>query len=231
MDTLLEICCDQLASALAAQEGGADRIELCAALSTDGLTPSAGLLSGVRRLVALPIFVLVRPRPGDFVYSKEEMEIMLCDIHQAKALGADGIVSGALTSEGRVDERFTQQLISAARPLPFTFHRAFDQIADQTAALDILIRLGAERVLTSGGAPSAVEGRTVLAALAGRAEGRITLLAGGGIRPANLPDLLSIPGLMEFHSSASADQEPRTADADIVRNMQRQMAAQTKRLH
>lgn len=199
---LLEICCDHLESALAAQEGGADRIELCAALVTDGITPSAGIIAEVVKRLSIPVFVLVRPRPGSFVYNERELETMLCDIHQCKALGAAGIVSGALLPDGRIDREATAKLIAAAAPLSFTFHKAFDLTPDSLIALDVLIELGADRVLTSGQVPKAVEGKALLEKLARRCRDRITILCGGGVRDHNIAELMQVPGLAEFHSSA-----------------------------
>lgn len=224
-EKILEICCDRLSSAVNAQAGGADRIELCTALSTDGLTPSAGLIATVRRQLSIPVYVLIRPRPGHFIYTPAEVEVMLYDIHQAKALGVDGIVSGALTPTAAIDMAVTRQLIAAARPLPFTFHRAFDQTSDATAALAALIDLGAERVLTSGQAAKAVAGRQMLSSLTEQAAGRIVILAAGGIRPHNIAPLLDVAGLHEFHSSAAGDSELVGADRSVVEQMKKQLAA------
>lgn len=199
---LLEICCDHLHSALAAQAGGADRIELCAALSTDGITPSAGLLTQIKEQLDIPVFVLIRARPGNFVYSKEEIAVMVADIEQAKTLGADGIVSGALTESGQIDVPATKALITAAGELPFTFHKAFDLVSDPFAALDQLLALGAARVLTSGQAASAVAGKPVLQQLADRAGEQLQILCAGGIRDYNIAELLDLDGVQEFHSAA-----------------------------
>lgn len=201
MNRLLEICCDHLGSAIAAQTGGADRIELCAALSTDGLSPSAGLLKSVKKQLHIPVFVLIRPRPGNFVYNDLELEEMLFDIHQCKALGAAGIVSGALLASQEIDLDVTAKLVAAARPLPFTFHKAFDLIPNALEGLDQLMSLGVDRVLTSGQAANAIAGKTVLEKLAKRGKGKIEILCGGGIRDHNLADLLG-SNLKEFHSSA-----------------------------
>lgn len=224
MPNLLEICCDHLSSALAAQAGGAGRIELCTALSTDGLSPSAGLLATVRKHLTIPVFVLIRPRPGNFVYSAEELELMLTDIHQCKSLGAAGIVSGALQSDGTIDEAATAQLIAAARPLPFTFHKAFDLTPDPLTALQQLIVLGADRVLTSGQAATAIEGQEVLRCLVEEAAGRITILCAGGVRDHNIADLRRINGLHEFHSAAlnkgqGSGQSYPVVDREMVRKM------------
>lgn len=220
---LLEICCDHLESALAAQNGGAHRIELCAALATDGITPSAGLLSMVIQRLSIPVFVLVRPRPGNFVYNERELETMLLDIHQCKALGAAGIVSGALLADNTIDRKATAKLIAAAAPLPFTFHKAFDITPDPLAALDTLMELGAARVLTSGQVPKAVDGKDLLEEMAKKGKGHLEILCGGGVRDHNLETLMAVPGLTEFHSSALLPAYPGTTyptvDAKMVENM------------
>jgi copper homeostasis protein len=220
---LLEICCDHLESAVAAQAGGAHRIELCAALATDGITPSAGILAEVVKHLSIPVFVLVRPRPGNFVYTGRELEAMLSDIHHCKALGAAGIVSGALLGDNTIDRKATAKLIAAAAPLPFTFHKAFDETPDPLAALDTLVALGAGRVLTSGQVPKAVDGKNLLQQLARRGAGRIELLCGGGVRDHNLAELLAMEGIHEFHSSAlkpAKDGEAYpTVDEGMVSNM------------
>lgn len=220
---LLEICCDHLRSALAAQAGGAHRIELCAALATDGITPSAGLIAGVVKRLNIPVFVLVRPRPGNFVYSETELESMLFDIHQSKALEASGIVSGALLADGRIDRQATAKLVAAASPLPFTFHKAFDLTPEPLEALDELIELGADRVLTSGQVPKAVDGKPLLAQLAHRGKDRIDILCGGGVRDHNLAELMEVPGLEEFHSAALQEVDKQTdyqiVDKEMVKRM------------
>lgn len=202
MPYLLEICCDHLGSALAAQAGGANRIELCSALSTDGLSPNAGLLASVKKHLDIPVFALIRPRAGRFVYNALELESMLIDIHHCKAQGADGIVSGALLDDDRIDVEATAQLVAASRPLPFTFHKAFDLTPDPIAALEQLMELGVDRVLTSGQASTAVEGKLVLQALVNRGGGKVEILCAGGVRAHNLSELLGIEGLSEFHSAA-----------------------------
>ncbi|MCB0629865.1 MAG: copper homeostasis protein CutC [Saprospiraceae bacterium] len=226
---LLEICCDHLHSALAAQAGGADRIELCSALATDGLTPSAGLLKQLKEQLSIPIFVLIRPRPGNFVYSQSEVAVMIADIEQARSLGANGIVSGALTENNEIDLPATRSLIAAAGPLPFTFHKAFDLTPDPVQALDQLIDLGAARVLTSGQADSAVAGKSMLQQLADRAGEQLRILCAGGIRDHNIALLLNLEGIHEFHSAAlnrhsdDASGYP-TVSEEMVRNMQSELA-------
>jgi copper homeostasis protein len=225
---LLEICCDHLHSALAAQAGGADRIELCAALATDGLTPSMGLLQQVKQHLKIPVFVLIRCRPGSFVYDALEIQTMLSDIEHCKKMGADGIVGGALLEDGSIDLESTAALIEAARPLPFTFHKAFDLVSDPIVALDQLIELGTARVLTSGQAPTAVAGKALLQELAKKAGDRLHILCAGGIRDHNIGVLLHMPGIREFHSAALHSKVAQTVyptvDENMVRRMQQTIA-------
>ena len=199
--TELEICVDSVASAIAAEQGGADRIELCSALSEDGLTPSLGLLRIVRSRVQLGLNVILRPRGGDFIYDDDEFAVMRVDLRAAKQAGCDGIVLGILTAEGRIDCVRTRQLIEEAAPLPVTFHRAFDMVADQTAALEEAIDCGAARVLSSGGKPTAMEGRENLASLQYQANGRIQMMAGGGVRQHNLHEIVAATHITALHTS------------------------------
>lgn len=200
---LLEVCVDSLRSALAAEEGGADRIELCHSLAEGGLTPSAGLIECVRERCQLPVLVMLRPRSGDFIYDEFEQEEILRDLQVARDLGADGFVSGALTASGDVDVHFTERLVRAAGEEAFTFHRAFDHCRDPHAALEALVACGVTRLLTSGQAASVEEGSELLAELNRRAAGRIELLLGGGVRAETLAQVLDETGALEVHSSAS----------------------------
>ena len=196
---LVEACVDGVPSALAAEAGGAGRLELCSGLAEGGVTPSAGLIEVVRERVRLPLFVLIRPRGGDFLYDAEEFDVMRRDVTAACLLGADGVVLGVLQSNGLVDAERTAALIEAARPLDVTFHRAFDFTRDPDEALDRLIGLGIDRVLTSGQATRAVEGVTTIARLVHRAAGRIGVVAGGGIRPDNVKAVVQGGGVTEIH--------------------------------
>ncbi|MBO4905695.1 MAG: copper homeostasis protein CutC [Bacteroidaceae bacterium] len=199
---VLEVCCGSLASALAAVEGGASRIELCSALSLDGLTPSIGLVRELRRLFPdLLIHVLIRHREGDFVYTEAELRVMECDIHAAAEAGASAIVSGALTPEGNIDLPATARLIRAAAGLPFTFHRAFDLVPDQFQALRQLHSLGVCRILTSGGAATAEAGIPNLRRLVSQAA--VTILPGGGVTRHNVAQILNATGASEIHGSCS----------------------------
>ncbi|NWJ03410.1 CUTC protein, partial [Crypturellus undulatus] len=197
---LMEVCVDSVESALNAERGGAGRIELCAGLVEGGTTPSMGLLQVVKQCVRVPVFVMIRPRGGDFLYSDREVEVMKADIRLAKLHGADGLVLGALTEDGRVDTELCTALLAVCRPLPVTFHRAFDMVHDPLVALETLISLGFERVLTSGCDSSALEGLSLIKRLAEQV-GRF-FLPGGGITERNLQRILEGSGASEFHCSA-----------------------------
>ncbi len=199
---VIEAAVESAAAALAAAEGSAHRIELCTNLAQGGVTPAMSLLRECLAKLTIPVFVLVRPRAGDFVYSAAEHGSMLEQIAQARAAGAHGIVTGALTARRVIDNVRLAELIAAARPLPVTFHRAFDECRDLPEALECLIRLGAERVLTSGGAATAVHGAETLARLVRQAQGRIGILAGGGITAANVVRIRDT-GVHEVHFSVN----------------------------
>ena len=188
-----------MASALAAEKGGAGRLELCDALYDGGTTPSAGMISAVKAAVRIPVFVIVRPRGGGFVYTYEEAAVMRLDIEAARMLGADGIVVGALTSDARVDEDQMRPLVDAARGLPVTFHRAFDFSRDRDEALETLMRLGVQRVLTSGGASTAIEGVDTIRGLMRRGAGHIAVMAGGGVREETIQEIVHRAGVNEVH--------------------------------
>jgi copper homeostasis protein len=198
---LVEAAVDSLDAALAAAEGGAHRIELCTDLAHGGTTPDVKLLRECRAQLIIPIFVLVRPRAGDFMYSDAEHLTMLEQIRRAKDAGARGVVTGALTGTHQIDKQRTVELVAAAEPLPVTFHRAFDACADLAIALERLINLGVERVLTSGGARTAPEGAERISRLVIQAEQRIAILAGGGIDERNVARLVRETGVREVHFS------------------------------
>ena len=196
---LVEACVDTVASALAAQSGGAGRIELCANLVEGGTTPSAGMIDAVKSRSRLPVFVIVRPRGGGFVYSPAELDVMRRDIDVARRLGGDGFVIGALRGDGRVDAMATRALVDAAAGRPVTFHRAFDLARDPFEALETLVECGVERVLTSGGAETALDGAETIAALVARAGRRLAVMAGGGIRETGVRELVRRSGVREIH--------------------------------
>lgn len=197
----LEVCANSATSCLQAEEGGATRVELCAGIPEGGTTPSSGEIAVACKLVNIPIHVIIRPRGGDFVYSHHEIEAMRHDICVARDLGAQGIVIGCLTPDGYYDEKANALLLSEAQGMKLTFHRAFDVCAAPTEMLEMLIEAGFHRVLTSGCAPTAVEGKLMLRQLHQQAAGRIGIMAGCGIRVDNLDALAEYTGITEFHSS------------------------------
>lgn len=204
---LLEICVESLERAAAAERGGADRIELCTDLSSGGVTPIAELMRAARKKISIPIHGLIRPRAGDFVYSDTEFETMKGDIRVAKELGMDGIVLGVLDQTGRVDLKRSSALIKLARPLPVTFHRAFDSCDDLPAALQAVIETGATRILSSGGKAQVTDGMSMLANLVRKAGDRIVIMPGGSVRASNLQRILRETGAREIHSSLITSHE------------------------
>jgi copper homeostasis protein len=213
----LEICLDSPDSAVAARDGGADRIELCASMQEGGITPSCGLIKSVRRVVRTRLHVLIRPRPGNFQYSAAEVRAMIHDILAAKYLGADGVVLGIVGADLTVEARTLTRLIRAARPMHVTFHRAFDEIPDRAGALETLIDLGVERVLTAGGAPTAFEGRKEIGRLVAQSGGRIAVMAGGGVDRRTVARLVAETGVREVHVG-SAVAAVRTSGKGIYRS-------------
>ncbi len=203
---LLEIASNSVASALAAQAGGADRIELFDNLAEGGITSSYGSIAVARERLRIPLFVLIRARPGDFHYGALEAEIMLRDIAHCRQLGCDGVVIGALDADGNVDTALCRTLVSAAGPLQVTFHRAFDAARDLSAALEQVIALGCQRVLTSGGRASAEAGADTLAALVAQSNARISVMAGAGLNARNIAAVAARTGCVELHASAKAVQ-------------------------
>ena len=196
---LVEACVDSVESARAAAHGGARRVELCDALFDGGTTPSAGMIAACKEAVSVPVFVMIRPRGGDFVYSEEERDVMRRDVGVARELGADGIVIGGLLPNGEVDVALVGMLVEMARGLPVTFHRAFDLTPDLGASLDSLADAGVQRILTAGGAATASEGASMLATLVRRVGSRLMVMAGGGVREENVRALVSTSGVREVH--------------------------------
>jgi copper homeostasis protein len=203
--SLLEVAANSLASALAAQLGGAGRIELCTALELGGLTPSQAQIALVRERVELPLYVLIRPRAGDFLYNDDELETMRRDIEACASLGCDGVVIGVLDADGEVGVARCRVLIDAAGGMGVTFHRAFDMTRDPSRALEDVIALGAERVLTSGSAGSAMTGAARIRALVEQAGERLVVMPGAGIGPGNIAALKELTGAREFHASAKRE--------------------------
>ena len=200
---VLEVCADSVESALAAQRGGAHRIELCSGLVEGGTTPSSGLISTVRSRLSIPICVMVRPRGGDFCYGTDDFETMEQDVLTAKHLGADGVVFGILQEDGRIDVARTKHLVELARPLKVTFHRAFDMSRDLKESLDAMIAAGVDRVLTSGGEQRVEDGAGKVRELSHVASGRIAIMAGGGITESNAHRVIAATGIHELHASAA----------------------------
>jgi len=196
----IEAAVESVESAIAAEGDGAGRIELCANLGVGGTTPTAELIAAALEKTELPVFVMIRPRGGSFVYSTAEIAEMTRDIERARSMGIGGIVTGVLEPDGGVDVDRTRSLVESAAGLPVTFHRAFDRTKNLPDALEQLIEIGVARVLTSGGAPTAVDGASAIAALVAQTRGRIVILAGGGVREHNVGDLLARTGVGEVHA-------------------------------
>ncbi|WP_046656512.1 copper homeostasis protein CutC [Lysobacter capsici] len=201
---MLEISANSLGSALAAQAGGADRVELCENLGEGGTTPSYGSIAVARDRLRIALYVLIRPRAGDFLFDESECAVMRADIENCVRLGCDGVVIGALDARGDIDIALCRELIAAAGPLGVTFHRAFDAARDQSTALEAAIGLGCERILTSGGANDAWSGADRIAALSEQAGGRIALMAGAGVTAQNIVALAQRAKVHELHASAKA---------------------------
>ncbi len=199
---LLEIAANSVASALAAQDGGADRIELCENLGEGGTTPSHGTLAVVRERLRIPVYALIRPRGGDFLYDDAEFEVMRRDIEHCLRLGCDGVVIGALDADGAVDAVRCRELIAAAGTMGVTFHRAFDAARDPSQALQAIIGLGCERVLTSGGATDAFSGAASIADHVKAAGDRLRVMAGAGVTADNIRQIAERSGARELHASA-----------------------------
>jgi copper homeostasis protein len=201
---LVEAAVDTLTSAVSAERAGVGRIELCANLNDAGTTPSAGLIAAVTKLAGIPVFAIIRPRGGDFVYSDAEIDLMRHDMELAASYDIDGFATGALEPDYTIDMARMKSLVRAANGLPITFHRAFDFTPDLPAALEQLIECGVDRVLTSGGARTALEGADAIARLVELADNRIVVIAGGGIRESNVQDVIARTGVSEVHARVSS---------------------------
>jgi len=196
---LIEACVDTVQSAINAQLGGADRVELCDNLADAGTTPSHGTIVSALEALDIPVFPIIRVRGGGFVYDAAELEVMRRDVIHARELGCDGVVIGALTDQGEIDQNAVMTLREAAGDLAVTFHRAFDVCVDPVQALETLIDLGVQRILTSGQRETAWEGRELIADIRRQAEGRIIIMAGGGVDESNAADLVRATGVSELH--------------------------------
>jgi copper homeostasis protein len=202
-DILLEVCVDDVAGLEAAIQGGADRIELCSALSVGGLTPSAGLMSAAQRS-PVPCYAMIRPRAGDFIYSPAELDIMTNDIYFAASAGLSGVVFGASLPDGRLDSEALITLCNAVGTMPRTLHRAFDLVPDMTEAIELAVECGFERILTSGRAASAAEGLDDIAEAQRIANGRISIMPGSGVNLNTIDHILVRLAVKEVHSSCSS---------------------------
>lgn len=197
----IEICCSSIQSAANAKAGGAVRVELCQGLAEGGTTPSPATLQYAVRELGLDVFVLVRPRGGDFLYNELEIKTMEADVEYCKQAGAAGVVVGFLREDGNIDTELTRRFVRLSAPLPVTFHRAFDECTDPLRALEEIIDCGCSRILTSGCKPTAPEGADLLKQLVSKADGRITILAGSGITPENAAPLKEYTNVSEIHGS------------------------------
>jgi len=236
---LLEVCVEDAAGLMAAVEGGADRIELCSALSVGGLTPSPGLMALAGEL-DIPVYAMIRPRPGDFVFNAGDVSVMRGDIEAARAAGLAGVVLGASRSDGNLDVATLRLLVEHAAGLGCTLHRAFDLVPDFAEAVEIAVALGFERILTSGGAKKALDGLDALASIMTAANGRISIMPGSGVTLETIDGLLSRLSVSEVHSSCSIDKPAhdlrlvslgfvapsfKRTDADVIRRLKARLTA------
>jgi len=198
----LEICCFNLHSAIVASEAGADRIELCADPAAGGTTPGIGLIKTLRKKTNIEIWPIIRIRGGDFLFDEEEIEVMLHEIEACKSAGCEGVVIGMLLPDGRVDKIQSARMIEKAYPMGVCFHRAFDWTRNPFEALEDIIEIGCERILTSGQQPTAMLGAPLIKDLVVQSDGRIQIMPGSGVRAANIADLKKETGATTFHSSA-----------------------------
>ena len=242
MDYRLEICAFNLPSALIAQQAGADRVELCAGPEEGGTTPSPGLIRTARENLRIALYPIIRPRGGDFLYSEEEFRVMLRDIEYCKQVGCNGVVIGMLEADGSIDKARCARLVELAYPLGVTFHRAFDWAANPFEAMETIIGIGCERILTSGQRPTAEEGAALIDQLVREADDRIVIMPGSGIRAANIVNVAEKTGAAEFHTSARVqlasameyvnaamkeNQSMVMAAEEEIRNIKEQLAAIT----
>jgi len=230
---LFEVCANGLQSAINAEIAGADRIELCENLEVGGVTPTLELMMKVRESTHLPIHVLIRPRAGDFNYAEEEFQIMIESIQSCKKLKMEGVVLGVLHSDLTIDQERTAQLMSLAFPMSVTFHRAFDVVIDPVESLHTLIKLGVNRILTSGQKENALLGSDLISKLVSIAEDKITLLAGGGITEDNITAIVKQSGTHEFHFSAKKQLADNSlvSDPELIRNICSKASIAYEKMH
>jgi copper homeostasis protein len=199
---MLEVIAFNIQSCITIESCGAQRIELCDNPGEGGTTPSKGFIEAARKAVSIDLFPIIRPRGGDFLYSEEEFAIMKADVKYCKEANCDGVVLGILKKDGSIDVQRCSELVSMAYPMSVTFHRAFDRVNDAQQALEEIIEMGCERILTSGGYPTAMEGAANISTLIKQADERIIIMPGSGVRSSNIAELAQLTGASEFHSSA-----------------------------
>lgn len=216
MEKKLEIACFNLESALIAQENGADRIELCNGIKVGGTTPTVAIIENAKQNVSVDLYVMIRPRGGNFVYSDEEFQLMKQDILKIKTIGVTGFVFGILTNNNTIDIEKNKELIDLAEPIPCTFHRAFDAVENYKKALENVIECGFSTVLTSGTFSNVMEGKNVLRELVIQAKDRITIMPGGGLRSTNISELDELVNANFYHSSAIIDGSEIANSEEII---------------
>ena len=216
MEKKLEIACFNLESALIAQENGADRIELCSRIKVGGTTPTVAIIENAKQNVSVHLYVMIRPRGGNFVYSDEEFQLMKQDILKIKTIGVTGFVFGILTNNNTIDIEKNKELIDLAEPIPCTFHRAFDAVENYKKALENVIECGFSTVLTSGTFSNVMEGKNVLRELVIQAKDRITIMPGGGLRSTNISELDELVNANFYHSSAIIDGSEIANSEEII---------------
>lgn len=234
MKYTVEVIAFNIESCARIEQSGAQRIELCANPAEGGTTPSCGMIKVAREKTGIALFPIIRPRGGDFLYSEDEFNIMKTDVQLCRQLGCDGVVIGLLQKDGRIDVERTAQLVELAYPMEVTFHRAFDYCSDPFEALEQIIQIGCQRILTSGQKPTAIEGADLLAQLVKAADERIRIMPGSGVRQSNIKELAQKTGAVEFHSSLRSNAPTRmeflhpafaespthaTTEASAVRNL------------
>ena len=203
----IEVCIDNIESLMTAQSAGANRIELCSSLAQGGLTPSAGLIQTALKYAKIPVFSMIRPREGDFLYSSHEIEIMLAEIHTAKKLGVQGLVFGVLTKEAQIDTALLKILMEASKGLQVTFHRAIDCCENAEQAIDSIITAGCHRVLTSGLSENALVGSHVIKSMVKQSKNKLSIIAAAGLNAQNVQEIIQISGVNEVHLSGKTQRQ------------------------
>jgi copper homeostasis protein len=221
MKPILEVAIFNIQSAITAANAGADRLEVCENPFDGGTTPSFGFLKKIREKVNIPMFPIIRPHGGDFQYTLEEFEVMIEEILLCKSLGFEGVVVGILSNDGSIDEKRTAALVALAYPMKVTFHRAFDRCKDPIASMETIIECGCHRILTSGQYPNVMDGKKLVRELVAKADNRIIILPGSGVRSNNIKELIEYTGAKEAHSSAR--KVVRSSMKYVVASMQEEL--------